>query len=318
MIFRVMSVLSVALLLPSQEVAAQQLPPQSSVSSASQTVQSVRRPNQKYDFITLGHTGAKTAPAEWDVSHGQPADPKSWPATLISQPSGCTATFVGRRAMLTAAHCVENKQVVMAYIAGRTRNLTCYRHTDYSADYDVVQSADNWNKTSADYALCLLADKDAVTGITFEVLWKGPNQAKKEGQILLLGFGCNGDTPASDGYGFLRSAPATVSATPDTTPSNNYFITYWGDGGFKFAKGGALCPGDSGGAAYWPIGPGAQRRIPTQFRRWVLADGKTWPGLVTRREGEIALFFDNQVIPKGGPTPVLPPIDIRRGESDMH
>ncbi|WP_345775648.1 lysozyme [Lysobacter antibioticus] len=37
--------------------------------------------------------------------------------------------------------------------------------------------------------------------------------------------------------------------------------------------------------------------VPTQLRRWVFAGGKLWPGLKTRREEEITLFFD------GGPTP---------------
>ena len=32
-------------------------------------------------------------------------------------------------------------------------------------------------------------------------------------------------------------------------------------------------------------------RVEGQFNRWVLADGKPWSGLVTRRQREIALFF---------------------------
>ena len=57
-------------------------------------------------------------------------------------------------------------------------------------------------------------------------------------------------------------------------------------------------------------------RIPAQFRRWVLAGGKVWPGLKTRRENEIDLFFEGQNKPKGLPQAGedLSPIDIRKGQ----
>lgn len=41
--------------------------------------------------------------------------------------------------------------------------------------------------------------------------------------------------------------------------------------------------------------------VPTQFRRWVLADGKPFKGLKQRREREIELFFDGLTEPKGVP-----------------
>ena len=56
--------------------------------------------------------------------------------------------------------------------------------------------------------------------------------------------------------------------------------------------------------------------VPLQLRRWVMADGKPLGALQTRREGEIALFFDGLPKTKGVP-PVgedLSPIDVRAGE----
>ncbi len=52
--------------------------------------------------------------------------------------------------------------------------------------------------------------------------------------------------------------------------------------------------------------------VPAQFRRWVLAGGKQFKGLVTRREGEIALFFEGQATPKSVPRAEedLSPLDI--------
>ena len=64
------------------------------------------------------------------------------------------------------------------------------------------------------------------------------------------------------------------------------------------------------------INAGRHELVEGQFRRWVLAGGKPWPGLVTRREREIELYFDGLPRPRGEP-PVgddLSPVDIRVGE----
>lgn len=56
--------------------------------------------------------------------------------------------------------------------------------------------------------------------------------------------------------------------------------------------------------------------VPTQFRRWVKAGGKEWPGLKTRREKEVELFFVGMAIPRAVPREGedLSPIDIQTGE----
>ncbi len=43
-------------------------------------------------------------------------------------------------------------------------------------------------------------------------------------------------------------------------------------------------------------------RVEGQFNRWVLADGKPWPGLVTPRQREIALFFTGVEKPPSDPS----------------
>jgi len=56
-------------------------------------------------------------------------------------------------------------------------------------------------------------------------------------------------------------------------------------------------------------------QVGVQFRRWVLADGKTWPGLVQRREREISLYFDGRPVPRALPSrEEATPIDVRIGE----
>lgn len=56
--------------------------------------------------------------------------------------------------------------------------------------------------------------------------------------------------------------------------------------------------------------------VPHELRRWVKAGGRVLPGLVTRRENEVELFFDGLPIPRAAPPAglELEPIDIRKGE----
>jgi GH24 family phage-related lysozyme (muramidase) len=63
------------------------------------------------------------------------------------------------------------------------------------------------------------------------------------------------------------------------------------------------------------INEGLHPEVPGQFRRYVLANGRKLPGLVVRREEEIALFFENHVVPRAipGTREDLELIDILRG-----
>ncbi|MFO8091328.1 MAG: lysozyme [Desulfatiglandaceae bacterium] len=65
------------------------------------------------------------------------------------------------------------------------------------------------------------------------------------------------------------------------------------------------------------VNAGAYDRVPFEFRRWVYAGGNKLPGLETRREQEIALFFEDIGIPRAAPPPDqdMTPIDIRIGET---
>jgi lysozyme len=65
------------------------------------------------------------------------------------------------------------------------------------------------------------------------------------------------------------------------------------------------------------VNTGDYDRVPFEFRRWVNAGGKKLPGLVTRREKEIALYFEDIGIPRAVPPSDqdMTPIDIRSGET---
>lgn len=231
----------------------------------------------KADFIGLVDEIGSVKP---QVANGVAVDPAEWPATVISRPSGCTATLVGPRILLTAAHCVGNDDVTFVYVKGKTRTADCKRHSKYSADYDNDRTTANWARTSADYAVCVIRKDDLVTNLVFEVLGAGPLFETKT-VLRLLGFGCSGTTTDPDGYGVLRTAGAGVTQLPAS--STNYIVTNWlaggFGGGFTHAKGGAVCPGDSGGAAYWPVGNASRRIVGLNSRTGVEEDGRTLNGI---------------------------------------
>jgi len=64
------------------------------------------------------------------------------------------------------------------------------------------------------------------------------------------------------------------------------------------------------------VNAGEHDRVPFEFRRWVFAGGKKLPGLQTRRDKEVALYFDEIGVPRAAPPADqdLTPIDIRVGE----
>jgi len=62
------------------------------------------------------------------------------------------------------------------------------------------------------------------------------------------------------------------------------------------------------------VNAGETNSVPVQLRRWVFAKGKAWPGLQTRREGEIDLYFEGLPRPPAS-TELVTPIDILLGET---
>jgi lysozyme len=62
------------------------------------------------------------------------------------------------------------------------------------------------------------------------------------------------------------------------------------------------------------VNAGQTDSVPGQLRRWVHAKGKIWPGLQTRREGEIDLYFEGLPRPPASKE-ITSPIDILIGET---
>lgn len=57
-------------------------------------------------------------------------------------------------------------------------------------------------------------------------------------------------------------------------------------------------------------------QVPLQLRRWVYANGKPYAGLETRREREVALYFQGRAVPRAIPfaNEVVTPLDVITGK----
>jgi hypothetical protein len=181
-----------------------------------------------------------------ELQGGREAKTEDWPASFYSKADKrCTATLVGPRTLLLAAHCVGNGREAAVKVDGNEYIGPCTHAAEYK---------DGAGDDSADYALCRL-DKE-IPGVTFETISSYDKRPKLGEDLVLTGYGCTkkpapGDTKPSGGNdGKYRVAPATVVALPGERSKEPNSIVTRGPV--------AICPGDSGGGAYLPV---ASRRV---------------------------------------------------------
>lgn len=199
--------------------------------------------------LELGQTGVGPS-----VAGGRIASSADYPATFfyaLSKDDHCTATLVGARVALTAAHCVKDlpQRQIELRLANATYKGPCvmsplYTPSDNSYNFTMLAAPDARN-TSADFALCLLDKR--VPGVRFENV-ATPQLGDKIGEKLLVtGFGCAGfaGVPRTD-YRF-REGDTFANVIPI---GFSYYIVAEGPA--------AVCPGDSGGATYRVFGAGAR------------------------------------------------------------
>lgn len=171
-------------------------------------------------------------------------NPSNWPGTFIAKAGDqqCTATLVGPRVLLTAAHCAgPGAEVRIAFRDGSSATGRCDRPS-------------SWSKLapSVDLALCLMRAPVLQTSVAYENISLNPARVPKNGGLVLAGYGCTDfANPVPPAVPSLTSGKALVDVPPGG-------LTYWP--GWLLTKsftadGSAyLCKGDSGGAAFFVTG----------------------------------------------------------------
>lgn len=168
-----------------------------------------------------------TTYAQEKLIGGEPADPREYPASVYSRQgnSRCSATVVGKRVLLIAAHCVRNGGTAQFSVLSNRYTARCSHHPSYRRN------------STADWSLCKV-DKD-VMGIPYEVLLTDGDVISRGTELLLTGYGCIRPGGGGGNDGVYRIGTAPVVGVPS---GSDYDTTTRGNA--------ALCYGDSGGPAF--------------------------------------------------------------------
>ena len=227
------------------------------------------------------------------VINGEEIAPSLFRASFYLEVNGspiCTATLIGRRVLLTAAHCVANGGKATIKIGMTSIDSVCTHHIAY-----LNGSGD----PSADYALCVL-DK-MVYGRSPERLQQAPPQIAPEKLVFLIGYGCTRIDVTGGNNGKLTAGLAPVKLEiggvkqlkiqGKTYDMRNSFATMSDPtappAGAPYTNA-IICKGDSGGAVYElsakkanglpdPSGPRRVVAVNSRFGRSPdgLADGRS-------------------------------------------
>lgn len=179
------------------------------------------------EFFPVAEMEEKDGAPDHTLIGAKPADLADWPASMYADMGGarCTATLIGERSLMIAAHCVDSGASASFTIKGVRYTSVCTHSREYAGN------------PTADYTLCQVDRK--VEGVLFEVLNQDPDFVKLGDNILLTGYGCVQPGGGGGNDGIYRIGEATVTDVP--AGSSNDIIT---------RGGAALCFGDSGGPAF--------------------------------------------------------------------
>ena len=153
-----------------------------------------------------------------DLINGRPAEAGEFPEAVYVSfgNSRCTGSIIGKRVLLSAAHCAGNGSTGRFQVGQDQYTATCTRHPRYPGQ-------------DVDLLLCKTNREVNVIPATIG----GPVEVDQS--ITIVGYGCVRPGGGGGNDGVLRVGDARV------TGFSNYDIV---------SRGAGLCYGDSGGPAY--------------------------------------------------------------------
>jgi hypothetical protein len=167
---------------------------------------------------------------------GAPADPKTFRSTLVFEP-GCTATIVGSKAILTAAHCVSNGASGVVELDGKVYKAVCTHHPDYSTPTRCNSTPVPMTCT-ADISLCKSDSDLKASGLRYEVVETKREKLSVGQPIVLLGYGCTSAGGQDFGTLFVGSSKIGVLSSTNPKSFNDHFM--------QLNQLALTCNGDSG------------------------------------------------------------------------
>jgi hypothetical protein len=186
--------------------------------------------------------------ANVQIIGGRPATRSEWPATLLfdSNAGKCTSTIIGSHVVVTAAHCIGERDTSKVLWDNKLTDLRCHVHSDYRGSAcDTAFTPPKMVGCTADVAICISAKPLSTEPGKFERVRIAAAPIATHDNINLLGFGCtkaNGKLSETLQVGIAKVEwPAQPGASRDPEMTMKEFIK---------TVGAAVCSGDSGGASY--------------------------------------------------------------------
>lgn len=228
---------------------------------------------QAAETISFALADEQLPSGKFTLSNGIQVNPSDWPALVFATfgENSCSGALIGPNILLTAAHCVEDKQGklrdAMLERHGKRFPMICERHPTYVRRKPIRDASSP--RGAEDYALCIIDYRGdvpkAIADMHFEVLDTSSTLVRRSA-VLLTGYGCvdvrivNSKVVSTASADILRIGDASIARPPKRGLSDGAYALIESTG--KPTP--ALCPGDSGGPMFVGVSalkPAAPRRI---------------------------------------------------------